>query len=104
MSAANPWTSFDLQGGQTSPKSVVLEHGGRYDHSYHAVSGELVHIGAVALHDHGRTVDQLGHDLAEPFRTDHRCNAHRVHHVCEEHRDLFVLACVSPAATGEPQP
>ena len=63
----------------------------RTEHGHDAVAGELVHRAAVALHHRGRTVDQLGHDLAQPLRTDRRGDVHRVHHVGEQDRDLLVL-------------
>ena len=56
-----------------------------------AVAGELVHRAAVPLHHHRRTVDQLGHDLAQPLRTDRRRDVHRMHHIGEQHRHLLVL-------------
>ena len=36
-------------------------------------------------------VDQLGHDLAQPLRTDRRRDVHRMHHIGEQHRHLLVL-------------
>jgi len=70
---------------------VILERDGRSEHRHDAVAGELVHRGAVALDHRHRAIDQFRHDLAEPFGADHSRDAHRVHHVREEHRDLFVL-------------
>ena len=46
---------------------------------------------AVTLHHLARAFDQLGHDLAHPLRTDGSCDAHGVHHICEQHRHLIVL-------------
>ena len=56
-----------------------------------AVTGELAHRAAVALHHRRRTVDQIGHDLAQPLRTDCRRDVHRMHNIGEQHRDLLVL-------------
>ena len=46
---------------------------------------------AIPLHHHRRTVDQFGHDLAQPLRTHRRRDVHRMHHVGEQHRHLLVL-------------
>ena len=56
-----------------------------------AVAGETADRAAVPLHHHRRTVDQFGHDLAQPLRTDRRRDVHRMHHVGEQHRHLLVL-------------
>ena len=49
------------------------------------------HRAAVPLNHHCRTVDQFGHDLAQPLRAHRRRDVHRMHHIGEEHRDLLVL-------------
>ena len=48
---------------------------GRTEHRHQPVAGELVHRAAILLHHHRRTVNQFGHDLAQPFRTDRRRDA-----------------------------
>ena len=47
--------------------------------------------GAVALDQPHRAIDQFGHDLAKSFGADRGRDAHGLHHVREEHRDVFVL-------------
>jgi hypothetical protein len=37
----------------------------------------------IALHHHRRAVDRHGHDLAQPLRTNHRGDVHRVDHIGE---------------------
>ena len=45
----------------------------------------------VARHHGRRTVQQFGHDLAQPLRPDRGGDVHRVHHIGEQHRHLLVL-------------
>ena len=70
---------------------MVLESHRRSEHRHDAVAGELVDRGAIALDQPHGAIDQFGHNLAESFRTNRGRNAHGLHHVCEKHRDLFVL-------------
>src|SRR6202035_311280 len=44
--------------------------------------------------------DQLGHNLAQPLRTQRRGNVHRVHYVSEQHRHLLVLRWLSVACVA----
>ncbi len=60
---------LDVDGCQASAKSVILQRGGCAEQRHDAVAGELVDRSAVALHHGRRTVQQLGHDLAQPFGT-----------------------------------
>ena len=61
-------------------------------HRHDAVAGETADRAAVPLNHHCRTVDQIGHDLAQPLRAHRRCDVHRMHYVGEEDRDLLVLS------------
>ena len=70
---------------------MVLQRGWRAEHRHDAVAGETVDRAAVPLNHHCRTVDQIGHDLAQPLRTDRRRDVHRMHHIGEQHRHLLVL-------------
>ena len=76
---------------QAGANGVVLQRHGRAEHRHDPVAGELVHRAAVPLHHRRRTVDQFGHDLAQPLRTDRRRDVHRMHHIGEQHRHLLVL-------------
>ena len=82
---------LDTEGRQTGTNSVVLQRHRRAEDRHDAVAGETADRAAVPLHHHCRTVDQIGHDLAQPLRTDRRRDVHRMHHVGEQHRDLLVL-------------
>ena len=82
---------LNAQGRQTGANSVVLQRHRRAEHRHDPVAGELVHRAAVALHHRRAAVDQVGHDLAQPLRTDRRRDVHRMHHVGEQHRHLLVL-------------
>ena len=70
---------------------MVLQRHRRAEHRHDAVTGETADRAAVPLNHHCRTVDQIGHDLAQPLRTDLRRDVHRMHHVGEQHRHLLVL-------------
>ena len=70
---------------------MVLQRHWRAEHRHDAVAGETADRAAVPLNHHCRTVDQIGHDLAQPLRTDRRRDVHRMHHVGEQHRHLLVL-------------
>ena len=82
---------LNAQGRQTGTNGVVLQRHRRAEHRHDPVAGELVHRAAVPLHHRRAAVDQLGHDLAQPLRTDRRRDVHRMHHVGEQHRHLLVL-------------
>ena len=71
---------------------MVLQRHRRAEDSHDAVTGETADRAAVPLNHHCRTVDQIGHDLAQPLRTDLRRDVHRMHHVGEQHRHLLVLS------------
>ena len=46
---------------------------------------------AESLHHHRRALDELAHDLAQPFGAHRRGEIHRMHDIGEQHRHLFVL-------------
>jgi hypothetical protein len=48
-----------------------------------------VKLPTVPLNHHCRTVDQIGHDLAQPLRTDRRGDVHRLQNIGEQ-RTVFV--------------
>src|SRR4029079_6844885 len=77
---------------QAGAESVILQRGWRAEHRHDAVAGETADRAAVSLNHHCRTVDQIGHELAQPVRPDRRCDVHRMHHVGEEDRHLLVLS------------
>jgi hypothetical protein len=57
---------------QAGANSMVLQRDWCAEHRHDAVAGELAQRSAVALH-HGRgTVEQFGHDLAQPLRSHRR--------------------------------
>jgi hypothetical protein len=60
---------------------VVFQRHGCPEDRHQSVPGELDHRPAVALHDRTRAIDQLRHDLAQPFAAHRRGEAHRAHHV-----------------------
>ncbi|KZS75002.1 hypothetical protein A4G29_02575 [Mycobacterium kansasii] len=70
---------------------MVLQRRRRAEHRHEAIAGELVDGTAVALHDRGCAVDEVGHDHSQPFRADGCRDVHRPHHVGEQHRHLLVL-------------
>ena len=82
---------LDAQRRQAGTDSVVLQRHRRAEHRHDAVAGETADRAAVPLNHHCRTVDQIGHDLAQPLRTDRRRDVHRMHHIGEQHRHLLVL-------------
>ena len=49
---------------------MVLQRDRRAEHRHDAVTGGLVHGAAVTLHHRSAAVGQLGHDLAQPLRTN----------------------------------
>ncbi len=77
--------------GHAGAESVVLQRHRRTEYRHDPVTGELVHRAAVALNHRSTTLDQLGHDLAQPLRTNGCCDVHRMHHVGEQDGDLLVL-------------
>ncbi len=82
---------LDAQRRQAGTNSVVLQGHWRAEHRQDPVAGEFVDGAAVALHHCRAAVYQLGHDLAQPLRTDRRGDVHRVDHVGEGNSDLLVL-------------
>ena len=82
---------LNTQRRQAGANSVILQRHRRAEHGHDAVTGETADRAAVPLNHHCRTVDQIGHDLAQPLRPDGRCDVHRMHHIGEQHRDLLVL-------------
>ena len=82
---------LNAQRRQAGADSMVLQRDRRTKHRHDAVTGELAHRAAVALHHRRGTVQQVGHDLAQPLRTHRRRDVHRMHHIGEQHRDLLVL-------------
>ena len=70
---------------------MILQRGRRAEHRHDAVAGETADRAAVPLHHHRRTIDQFGHDLAQPLRTDRCRNVHRMNNIGEQHRYLLVL-------------
>ena len=57
---------LDGQRGQAPPKSVILQRNWGAEERHHAVAGVL-NGPAVSLRDRRRALQQLGHDLAQPF-------------------------------------
>ena len=76
---------------KTSAESVILQRHRRAEHRHDAVAGETADRAAVPLNRDCRTVDQIGHDLAQPLRTHRRCDVHRMHNIGEQHRHMLVL-------------
>ena len=70
---------------------MVLQRDWCAEHRHDAVAGELAQRPAVTLHHRCGTVQQLGHDLAQPLRPDGRRDVHRMHDIGEQHRHLLVL-------------
>jgi hypothetical protein len=82
---------LNTQGCQTGTHRVVLKRNWRAEYRHDAVAGETADRAAVALHHRSRTLDQLGHDLAQPLWPDGCGDVHRMHHIGEQHRHLLVL-------------
>jgi len=61
------------------------------EHRHDAVARELAQRSAVARHHGGGTVQQFGHDLAQPLRTDRRRDVHRMNNIGEQNPHLLVL-------------
>ncbi len=73
ISASSPARRLPLAGcrrSQTSAESVVLQRDRCTEQRHDAVAGELVDRPAVALDNRRATLDQFGHDLAQPLRAD----------------------------------
>ena len=81
---------LDGQRGQTGPKSVVLQGNRGAEQCHHPVAGVLDAAGAEPAGNRRRPFQQIGHDLAEPFRIQGRRDPHRTDHVGEERCHLFV--------------
>ena len=94
------FASLDGQGRKTRANSVILQGCWRAEDSHDPVAGEAADRAAKVLNHHCRTVDQIGHDLAQPLRTNGRRNVHRVHHVGEQHRHLLVLSRLGGRGDG----
>jgi len=54
---------LDRQGGQTSPKRVVLQRNWGTEQCHHSVA-VVLHGPAVTLHHRRRALDEFGHDFA----------------------------------------
>jgi hypothetical protein len=70
---------------------VILKCNRCPEDRHDAVAGEFVHRAPVALDDRRRKLDEFGHDLAQPLRTDRGRDIHRAHDVGEQHSHLFEL-------------
>ena len=71
---------------------MVLQRDWGAEHRHDAIACELAQRPAAALH-HGRgTVQQFGHDFAQPLRTHCCCDVHRMNNIGEQHRHLLVLS------------
>ncbi len=82
---------LDTEGRQTGANGVILQRHRCPEHGHDAVAGETADRAAVPLDHPCRTVDQIGHDLAQPLRTHGRRDVHRMNNIGEQHRDLLVL-------------
>ena len=76
---------------QAGPKRMVLQRHRGTEGRHHCVADELVDGAAVALHDHHRAVEQLGHDFAQALWAHGGRDIHRPRHVGEQHGHLFVF-------------
>jgi hypothetical protein len=63
---------LDGQGGEAGPYRMMLQRCWCTEHRHHAVAGKTADRAAKVLNHHCRTVDQLGHDLAQPLRARRR--------------------------------
>jgi hypothetical protein len=66
-----------------SPASASADLRPVAEHRHGPVTGKLAGRALIALHHHRRAVDQRGHDLAQPLRTNQRGDVHRVDHIGE---------------------
>ncbi len=87
-----PSLQLNVKRREAGAKRVVLQRDRCAEHRHDPVPGELVDRSAIALYDRRRPLEQLGHDLAQPFRTDCGGDVHGVHDVGEQHRHLLVLS------------
>ena len=55
----------------------------RAEDRHHVVADMFVDRAAETLHHHCRAIDQLGHDLAQPLRTDCRRDLHGMNNIGE---------------------
>jgi hypothetical protein len=63
---------------------MIFQRGWRPEHRQDSVAGELVDRSAITLHHFSRTIDQLGHDLAQPLSPHGRGNIHRMNYIGEQ--------------------
>src|SRR4029077_15957389 len=82
---------LDAQGSKTRANRVVLQRDRRAEHRHYSVASEMVNSAPETLHSCGAAVDKLGHDLAQPLRTDGCCDVHRMNNIGEQHRHLLVF-------------
>ena len=81
----------NLQRRDAGTNRVILQRRRRPEDRHDPVAGELVDGASVALHHGRRTVEQLGHDLAQPLGTHCRRDVHRMDHIGEQDGHLLVL-------------
>jgi hypothetical protein len=93
--------SLDVERGEACPQCVILQRNRGAEYRHEAVAGELVDAPTAAQYHRRRTVEQLGHDLAQPLRTDRGSDVHQMHHVGEQHRHLLVFGV--PTFRREPR-
>ena len=94
------WTSaasrFDLalehpRRARQATNSMVLQRHGAPNTAMMPSPVKLPTVPPYRLHHRRAKVDQIGHDLAQPLRTDGRRDVHRMHNIGEQHRYLLVL-------------
>ena len=83
---------LDIERGQAGPKSMILQGNWGTEQCHDAVAGELVHRAAIALHHRRRTVEDRGHDVAEPLRFQRGGQVHGADHIGEQNSHLFVFS------------
>ena len=59
-----------IQRRKAGAESVIFQRGRGAEDRHDAVTGELVDGAAIAMHDCGGAVQQVGHDLAQAFGAD----------------------------------
>ena len=67
---------LNAQRRQAGTNSMVLQRDWCAEHRHDAVARELAQHSAVAFHHGCGTVQQVGHDLAQPLRPDNRGDVH----------------------------
>jgi hypothetical protein len=82
---------LDVDGGHAGTKCVIFQRDWCAEHGHDAVAGELTQRAAVALHHCSRTIQQVGHQFAQPLRALRRSDVHGTDCVGEQHRHLLVL-------------